>query len=293
MELLSSATSQAVQSYFSHSYRADDRSVNLFFWELFSAEGFFFTVDPQSGKFIAPYLERMMRYSDCFIAVVTRRLETIRKIGEVTLPKPQAVWTYSPYIAFENYLAELAGKPRLVYVESGLDANLFGSHDHVHIFERTTLDKRKKQFRDEVHDFATRVRSYTGYSEHILKPTGKAGILIDTSRANDSYPEQTISDIQQAVHAGGYSAEVISPHFTTTQSFIRRLQDLELIVAEIRAPYVTAEALAFIQAKALPCIRIAKLGPNESKTQLVLPDLLKDYQVGDIEPAITWKKRMI
>jgi|GEM_PF-5595145 len=29
---------EGIQAYFSHSYRADDKKVNLFFWELFSKE---------------------------------------------------------------------------------------------------------------------------------------------------------------------------------------------------------------------------------------------------------------
>lgn len=283
--------SQTLLAYFSHSYRADDRPVNLFFWELFSQEGIFFTVDPKSDKFVVPHLERMMRYSDCLIAVVTRRLEKIYKIGEVVLPNPQSIWTHSPYIAFENYLAELAEKPRLIFVESGLDANIFGTSDIVHMFERTTLGKKKKDFRDMVHSFADKARAYKSYKGRVLKLTGKAGILIDTDSENDSYSPQTISDIQSALSVGGYTSEVLSPRFVNAQDFIRKLADLELIVTEVRSPFVTSSALAFIQAKALPCIRIAKLKQNESKTQLELPRFLKDYEVGDIEPIITWTEK--
>ncbi|HQF63881.1 MAG TPA: hypothetical protein PLT26_15380 [Anaerolineaceae bacterium] len=68
---------QEIQAYFSHSYRAEDRKINLFFWKLFSEENFFFTVDPKSEKLIVSHLEQMLVKSDCFIAVVTRRLEKI------------------------------------------------------------------------------------------------------------------------------------------------------------------------------------------------------------------------
>jgi hypothetical protein len=281
---------QEIQAYFSHSYRADDRLVNLFFWELFSEEGFFFTVDPKSDKVVVPHLERMMRYSDCFIAVVTRRLEKISRIGDTVLPGPQSIWTHSPYIAFENFLAELAEKPRLVFVESGLDASLFGTSDYVHIFERDTLKKRQKECRDVVHSFADKVRAYQGYKGRILKPTGKAGILIDTNQKR-GYQPQTISDIQSALSMCGYASEVLSPHFSNTQSFVRKLSDLELIVTEIRSPFITLDALAFIQAKSFPCIRIAKLRQNESKTQLKLPELLNNYNVGDVEPVIAWAEK--
>jgi hypothetical protein len=52
-------------AYFSHSYRAEDREVNSFFWDLFSEAGYFFTVDPESNVFSIPYLESMMMRSNC------------------------------------------------------------------------------------------------------------------------------------------------------------------------------------------------------------------------------------
>src|SRR6266498_1007768 len=109
----------STQAYFSHSYRKEDRDVNLFFWKLFHSNGFFFAIDPQSddNTFNITYLERLMRSSDCFIAVVTRRKKPSTDVRVSS-------YTHSPYIAFENFLAELAEKPRLVFVESGLDKSV-------------------------------------------------------------------------------------------------------------------------------------------------------------------------
>ena len=129
-------TSPSIQAYLSHSYRAEDRNVNLFFWRLFSQHKFFFTVDPKSDRTFVPHLERMIRFSDCFIAIITRRLETREFIGNLRLPQPQLVLTHSPYIEFENRLAVRSKKPRLIFVESELDANVFGAPDEVHVFDR-------------------------------------------------------------------------------------------------------------------------------------------------------------
>ncbi len=75
----------SIHAYFSHSYRKEDRQVNRYFWKLFNDEGFFFTIDPKSTAFIIPQLERMMRFSHCFIAVVTHRLQKISKIDDISL----------------------------------------------------------------------------------------------------------------------------------------------------------------------------------------------------------------
>lgn len=279
---------QEIQAYFSHSYRADDRSVNLFFWKLFSQEGFFFTVDPKSERLVVPHLELMMRYSDCFIAVVTKRHEYISKVGKFDLPEPQLIWTHSPYVALENYLAELAEKPRLIFIENGLDAHTFGELGEVHIFERTTLEKKEKFFREVVHDFSGKVRAYMAYKQLVFTPLGKAGILIDTYPEN-IYSDELISDIKSVLSTGGYSTELISPHFDKAQEFIRQISHLDLIISEINQPQITETALSIIQAKAIPSIRIAKT--EKTKNTINLPDIIADYQVGDIEPVIFWQKK--
>lgn len=281
---------QEIQAYFSHSYRADDRAVNLFFWKLFSQESFFFTVDPKSNRFIVPHLELMMRFSDCFIAVVTRRRETVEKVGEFILPEPQSMWTHSPYIAFENYLAELGEKPRLILIESGLDANIFGNTGDVYIFERTTLDKKEKQFNEIVHAFSEKVRAYMAYRQRVFKPSGKAGILVN-SDVDNIYHRNILLDIKSTLSTGGYSAEIISPDFDNTQKFIRNISELDLVISEIREPYINAVALSLVQAKGIPSIRISYLDNHQSKNDVKFPKIIDEYKVGDIEPVIFWKKK--
>jgi len=201
------------------------------------------------------------------------------------------MWGYSKYIAFENTLAELAEKPRLIFVESGLDPNLFGGMDIVFTFDRETFDKKETRFRQIVHKFSECVRAYIEYKRQINRPTGRAGILIDTHQDDDHYSYRTLSDIQSALNAGGYTAEIIPPKVFVFRDFIRKISEVELLVAETRAPYISDQVLSVIQAKAIPCIRIAHLKKGETDSEQKLPDILRDYGVGDVEPIIYWKNK--
>lgn len=231
-----------------------------------------------------------MRNSDCFIAIVTRRLEMIDAIGEISLPNHETHWTHSPYIAFENYLAELASKPRLIFIERGLDHHLFGNSDCVHIFERATLSQKGREYRDLAHNFAGKVRNYIrSYESQIRKPIAKAGFVIDTNN-DHGYSPEIISNIQSALASmGGYTTEIISPNFDGTKSFIRRLSDFDLLLMDVRPPFMPLDILGFSLAKGIPSIRLAKLLPGETATQFVLPGLLKDFQIkGEDPPIVTW-----
>lgn len=281
-------TKQAIQAYLSHSYRADDRNVNLFFWRLFSEQGFYFTVDPKSSRTFVPHLERMVKHSDCFIAIVTRRLEVVTSIGKITLPQPQVIWSHSPYIQLESRLAFRSGKPRLIFVESGLDANIFGTSEEVHVFDRDILDKRETLYSTWVQEFASRVQDYKKYTDRQLQPNRKAGILINTEQSGTFYATEVVDVIKDALRAGGYNASIISPRVVDDQQFIRALADVELIISEVRRPFVTTTALAFAHAKFIPNIRVCRLRPGESRENIQLPDFLSGYEVGDIDPIITW-----
>ncbi len=277
-----------IQAYFSHSYRAEDRNVNLFFWRLFSTQGFFFTLDPKSNRTFVPHLERMIRLSDCFIAVVTRRLDTVTTIGRVMLPQPQVIWSHSPYIQLENRLAFRSGKPRLIFIENGLDANLFGTSEEVTVFDRDILDKQVDRYSTRVQEFAECVRDYKRYTDRLTPPTRKAGLLIDTERAGVAYTPEVLALLRDALRAGGYITTTISPHITDDQTFIRELADIELLVSEVRRPFVTTTALAFAHARFIPNIRICRLKPGESRQDIQLPDFLHGYTVGDIDPIVAW-----
>jgi hypothetical protein len=286
---LPSTRPQPIQAYFSHSYRADDRSVNLFFWRLFSAHGFFFTVDPKSERTFIPHLERMLCQSDCFIAVVTRRRELVYSVGGVMLAQPQVVWNYSPYIALENRLAYRSTKPRLIFVENGLDPNLFGLPDEVHTFDRDLLEKREHLYSNQVARFAARVRDYKHFSDRSAHLTRKAGIMLDVQRGQEGYSSEVVALIKEALRAGGYTAHMVTPSLADDQQFVRDLSDLDLLVAEVREPWTPPLAQVFAHARFIPLIRLCRLLPGESLSSVVLPEFLQHYSVGDLQPVATWR----
>ena len=278
-----------IQAYFSHSYRKEDREVNLFFWKLFYDSGFFFAIDPKSSdnSFNITYLERLMRSSDCFIAVVTRRKKQSAD-GRMT------GYTHSRYVAFENFLAELAEKPRLVFVEWGLDKSVFGGSDSgsVHTFKRDRLEIDEYQFKDILQEFASTVKSYQSYTKRFsqMMDTSRAGILIQSSQDSSGYSQETIDLIEDLLSNGiNHSSEVLSPRVDYgLQTFIRNLSQFDLVVVDICDPYVTPEVLAIIQTKAVPCVRLAKSGSPEMIEKLKAKGLLKDYFIESDSPLIIW-----
>ena len=275
-------TIQPIHAYFSHSYRPEDREVNLAFWELFSKEGFFFTVDPvinnpqEKRPFIVPHVERLMRFSDCFISVVTHRIT-------------EAETTYSQYIAFENFLAELAEKPRLVFVEDDLEVGVFGTSDYVIPFNRNLLDKKVNKYNEHIRNFANQVRNYISYKEQTtdLRHTKKAGILL---KETQSYTRETIKSVQKCLKDNGFTSEDLQPLTDIgLKEFIRKVSELELIVIDVLDPSITVDTLAVIQTKAIPCIRIARLESSSTIDALKSHGLLKDYFIGADEPLIKWE----
>jgi len=279
----------SIQAYFSHSYRKDDREVNLFFWRLFYDNGFFFAIDPKSddNSFNITYLERLMRSSDCFIAVVTRRKKQSAD-GRVS------GYTHSRYVAFENFLAELAEKPRLVFVEWGLDKSVFGAGDNgiVQTFKRDRLEIDEGQFKEILQDFSSTVKNYKSYTKRFsqMMDTSKVGILIQASQDSSGYSQETMELIENLISDSiNHSSEILSPRVDNgLQKFIRHLYQFDLVVVDICDPYVTPEVLAIIQTKAVPCVRLAKSGSSEAIEKLKSKGILKDYFIEADSPLIVW-----
>ena len=59
-------TQPTIPTYYSHSYRPEDREINRLFMGYFWQRGFAFTVDPESIPLSTTQLAVMMRDSACF-----------------------------------------------------------------------------------------------------------------------------------------------------------------------------------------------------------------------------------
>jgi hypothetical protein len=112
-----------IPTYYSHSYRPEDREINHLIMGYFWRRGFAFTVDPGAIPLSTTQLAVMMRDSACFVAVATRRAD---------VPK----YLCSPFIAYEYGLALQANKPRLVIAESGIAEHYFPESKYTVRFSR-------------------------------------------------------------------------------------------------------------------------------------------------------------
>lgn len=279
-----------IRAYFSHSYRYEDRDVNLFFWHLFSGHGFYFSVDPKSERLYVSHLERLLRRSDCFVAVVTRR----KQETSLSLDLPSEItvlpWTHSPFIYFENCLAIRALKPRLIFVEEGLDANLFRGKGEVHFFERDLLDKRRNAFSGWIQGFAHKVRAYKHYRDQVWEPRRTASLMLTSSSTErQGYTPEVIELAKNVLKAGGYRVQSdLDPNINSDAQLALDLDQLDLLISEIRPPFVTLEALAFAHARFIPTLRVCWLAPGETRADVQLPAILREYETEDIDPIIAW-----
>ena len=140
-----------VVAYLSHSYRPQDRAVNMTVWRPLNDAGVIFTVDPPSKEkrpMDVTFLERMMQRSHCFVAIVPTRPR--EKGGSFS--------TWSPYQEFECRLAIRANKPRLIVVEHGIDMGPLPDDEPHCWFERSPFSLNP-EFDDDVAKFVQHARS--------------------------------------------------------------------------------------------------------------------------------------
>ena len=130
-------------AYLSHSYRPEDRAVNIAVWQRLNAAGLVFAVDPPDFKspMDVTFLERMMQRADCFVAIVPNRAAAAGpdETGEPDGAAPVRDRTWSPYQALEVRLALRADKPRLVMVERAMGWGPLPADEQVLSFDRASL----------------------------------------------------------------------------------------------------------------------------------------------------------
>lgn len=292
------AHKERIRAFFSHSYRSEDKHRNLFFWELFSEQGCYFSVDQKTSSetpMDVTYLEWLMRYSDCFIAVIPKRVE------------PNSPDGCSPYQSFENGLAFRANKPRLIFVENGLPERLFvGSDDEICFFHPTRYKEQESIFREKIYKFLKKVRAHpSGISRH------KKPIAIITEKRN-GYTDDVFRSIKQVVKQSGYELEkIISPSEMLEDdfSFVTEIEKYEILISETRQSYVTFDLLASMHQRFIPMIRICHLEQDETEEQVSrkmnlsrdekewiedttreTSTLLRGYKLdSEMRPVIFWK----
>jgi nucleoside phosphorylase len=238
------ATVPRIRAYFSHSYRAADRDINLYFWHLFHEKGFSFTVDPKSDTFSASYLEYLMKRSACFAAVIPRRAD-------------QAPYFCSPFMVFEYGLAVQARRPRLVFVERDIGGGLFRKDDpDVVVFDRATLEDDQAEYESRITRLAERARPDRTLDRTTL---GSVGLLLSPTSVD---PVTLAQRLTTALKGWGYHAvEPIDPRFDRLYELAIHLDQYDFVVVDVAAVSPTGmEWLhGYLSGRFIPSIRLFRL----------------------------------
>jgi hypothetical protein len=267
-----------ILTYFSHSYREADRDVNSFFWDLFHDEGFFFTVDPQSQLFSIPYLESMMVLSNCFVAVITRRIDS--PLG------------CSPYILFEYGLALEARKPALVFVEQGMSGSSFPRDpERVVPFNRNPerLADQKAEFVRAIRSLASKVRGYRNPDVRLQQP---CGLLIGTgSDVAQIYTPALIRSLTTELRKFGRKLQIVKLEFDAAFEFCLELEQYDFLIMEVRQSLHVPWLAGYVLGRAVPSIKVCYVAPDEPRDLGGLPSILSMHkpEYTDEEPVILWR----
>jgi hypothetical protein len=254
---------QKILAYFSHSYRAEDREINQFFWNLFSDAGYFFTVDPQSKLFSIPYLESMMLLSNCFVAVIPRRAGT-----------PTGC---SPYILFEYGLSVEAEKPALVFVEQGLSSAWFPRDaERIVTFNRQRLADQRAEFKRAIQKLARKVRGERNPDLRLRQPCGL--VVPSEERTRQVYTPTLVQTLSQEVWKYGRPMETVRLDFDAAFQFSLELEKFDFLVMEVRDSLQSPWLAGYVLGRAVPTIKVCHLAQGETPESVVLPAIIAKHK---------------
>jgi TIR domain len=262
-----------ILAYFSHSYKAEDREVNSFFWELFSDAGYFFTVDPKSNVFSIPYLESMMLRSNCFVAVIPRR--------------PASPLGCSPYILFEYGLAKEAQKPLLVFVERDVNSEWF-ERDSTRVipFNRQRLQSNRDRFKEAIEELAQRVRGEPNPDTRLRRP---CGLLIQSGDTQQVYPPEVVQRLDAELRKYGRKLRVVSTDFDASFLFSLQLEEYDFLLTDVRDSLHVPWLAGYVLGRAMPTIKVCHLQPGEQAESVTLPAIIARHKPqGTTETAVEY-----
>ena len=265
-----------ILAYFSHSYRAEDREVNSFFWDLFHEEGFFFTVDPQSQLFSIPYLESMMMLSNCFVAVITRR------VG--------APHGCSPYILFEYGLAVQAQKPALVFVEQGLSGSWFPRDpERIVPFNRQRLTQNRRAFIHAIQVLGNKVRGDRNPDVRLQQPCGL--IVRSDSAVREVYTPDVIDTLKTELRKYDRDLEIVTLDFDVAFEFCLELDKYDFLIMEVRESLHVPWLAGYVLGRAMPSITLCHVAPGEARDTAALPPIVGKHKPEHTkeDPVIFWQ----
>lgn len=225
-----------IPAYFSHSYWAEDRQLNEYFWSIFWDEGFTFAVDPKTNPLSPTHLELLMQQSACLVGVVTRREEERR-------------YRTSPFMVHEHDLALQAQKPRLVFMENGVSAGFFPVADE----QRIVFNRRRLPGPDELRPAIARLAGRSG-------PEGRAsrGLLgtVGLILPDDPAYHAAAPHVQDAIAQAGYASRVIGLDFQDAFEFMLAVDACDFIVLDVASPHTPSWVFPLLYGRFVPTLKL-------------------------------------
>jgi hypothetical protein len=231
-----------IPTYFSHSYREEDRDLNIFFWDLFFNNGFAFTVDSRSQPISVPHLELAMKRSACFVAVVTRRDDQER-------------YRCSPFARYEFGLAVQANVRSMVLVERDVPARWFprGPRRSYQIFDRGRLGGRT--LTREVEDFAQASLPDAHLGDQLA---GDVAIILPDG---EGY-EACLGHLTQMLDSAGYNARRIRLDALDALALDLELESCEFVLIDVASSRLPSWALGLVRGRFIPTVPLARISAD-------------------------------
>ncbi|MEU4097824.1 TIR domain-containing protein [Streptomyces sp. NPDC026673] len=231
-----------IPAYFSHSYWAEDRELNEYFWKLFWDEGFTFAVDPKTNPLSPTHLELMMQQSACLVGVVTHREEERR-------------YRTSPFMVHEHDLALQAKKPRLVFMEQGVSAGFFPVTDE----QRLVFNRRRLPDADLLRPAIARLAGRSGPESRAAKGLlGRVGLILP----DDPAYRAAEPHIRGAVEDVGYAARTIRLGFRDPFEFMLAVDECDFIVIDVASPDSVPWVFPLLYGRFVPTLKLVHHPPD-------------------------------
>ncbi len=309
-----------VLAYFSHSYNPKDKLINLAIWEQLT-HNLQFMVDQKSdttGPMNVTYLEFLMARSRCFVAVIPRRKG---------LPME-----CSPYQWFENRLAVRFRKPRLLFLEGGLSPEHFSvkegsvevayfqrpdefdlDHEYFDYFNAdkklsTVIPAAEQSKLDRLVERARGEKAINEPGQEADQPKAKPKKPIAFLFNSGKVYSKAVSELKKKLSSSAHTLrEIPLSGFDKDHLFINDLRGVDMLICDIRNPYMRPDIFGLVHAAGIPVFRVAYLKKSEKEdtacTAMRLPlnstsptvgiknwpILLSGFQIdAGMEPVLFW-----
>ena len=287
-----------IVAYLSHSYRPEDRAINMEVWKRLNAAGVIFSIDKPDVErpMDVTFLERMMWCAHCFIGIIPRRQAAVG----TTPVMLAATSSWSPYQAFEVRLALRANKPRLVVFEQNMDRGPLPREEPNVWFSRRSLEL-SSNFDAEVASLVEYARTRSpgpGYRP----PIG----LLRWNPAHEAWNKLVLA-VSDALQQ---NCEIVNVQATTGDAdLLSRARNVSVLVADLHPSVTPMHVTGLLHGAAIPLYRTCLveleqdieryacgLGLEERSAlepvpaaNLTLPRLLQGYQVDvRMKPVLYW-----